>query len=85
MTEMNWSMMPQGTPAKSCSAFWQSNAFSTGINFLAGRGFDQGGGADFQRGAAAQSAAQRHGGMQQNIQPAGIDAAFEKPAMTPRG
>ena len=44
------------------------------INCLAGGGFDQGGGADFQRGAAGQAAAQRHGGMQQHVQPAGIDA-----------
>ena len=29
-TEVNWSMMPQGTPANSCSARWQSNAFRTG-------------------------------------------------------
>ena len=28
MTEMNWSMMPQGIPANSCSAFWQASAFS---------------------------------------------------------
>ena len=26
--EANWSMMPQGTSAKSCSAFWHSSAFS---------------------------------------------------------
>jgi hypothetical protein len=31
---MNWSMMPHGTPANSCSAFLASNAFSTGSIFL---------------------------------------------------
>ena len=28
MTEMNWSMIPQGIPANWCSAFWQANALS---------------------------------------------------------
>ena len=30
ITDANWSMMPHGTPANSCSAFWQSSAFSRG-------------------------------------------------------
>jgi hypothetical protein len=34
MTEINWSMMPQGIPANSCSAFWQSSAFLTGSIWL---------------------------------------------------
>jgi len=28
ITEMNWSMMPQGILANSCSAFWQRRALS---------------------------------------------------------
>ena len=28
IVDMNWSMMPQGTLAKSCSAFWQARAFA---------------------------------------------------------
>jgi hypothetical protein len=84
MTEMNWSMMPHGTPANSCSAFWHRSAFSTGSIF-AGDGFDQGRRADFQRGAAGQTAAQRHGRMQQHVQPARIEAARRETGETPRG
>lgn len=31
ITDMNWSIMPQGMPAKSCSAFWQARALSVGL------------------------------------------------------
>ena len=34
MTEMNWSMMPHGILAKSCSAFWQASAFSFEVALL---------------------------------------------------
>ena len=30
MVEMNWSIMPHGTEAKLCSAFWHKVAFSLG-------------------------------------------------------
>ncbi len=78
MTEMNWSMMPQGMPANSCSAFWQSSAFSTGSSFLPVTASSSGGGGDFQRGAAGKAAAQRHGGMQQHVETAGVEAAREE-------
>ena len=48
------------------------------IEFLAGDGFQQRGGGDFQRGAAGKSAAQRHGGMQPARRAAGIEAARQK-------
>jgi hypothetical protein len=48
-----------------------------GIHFFAGDGFQQRRGADLERGTAGKSAAQRHGRMQQHVQPAGIDATRE--------
>lgn len=29
ITEMNWSMIPQGIPANVCSAFWHASALAT--------------------------------------------------------
>ena len=42
------------------------------IEFFAGDGFEQRGGGDFQGGAAGQTAAQRHGRMNQRVEAAGI-------------
>ena len=47
-----------------------------GINLFCGRGFNQRGGADFKRGAAAQSAAKRHGGHEGDIQGGNLHAVI---------
>src|SRR5208282_1056979 len=48
------------------------------VDFLAGDGLDQRRGADFQRGAAGQSATKRHGRVQQHVQPKWFDPAREE-------
>ena len=60
ITEAHWSMMPQGTPAKSCSACWQRRAFSAGSRRRAGHRLQQRGRRHLQGGAARQAAAQGH-------------------------
>jgi hypothetical protein len=45
------------------------------VQFLSRDGFEQSRGGDFQRGAAGQAAAQRHGRVQQHVQSAGVEAA----------
>ena len=47
-----------------------------GINLFCGRGFNQRGGADFKRGAAAQSAAKRHGGHEGDVEGGDLHAAI---------
>ena len=55
-------MMPHGTPANSCSAFWHKSALATGSSVDAGHRFEQRGGGDFERRAAGEPAAERHVG-----------------------
>ena len=83
--EVNWSMIPHGTPAKSCSACWHSNAFSDRVERLARHRFEQGGGGNLQRGAAGQPAAVRQGGLDDRVEAADSSShASWNPAMTPR-
>ena len=77
MTEMNWSMIPHGIRAYSCSAFWQSKRLGDGIQSPAGDRLDERCRGDFEGRTARQPAAERHVAVNDGLKRPRLEALVE--------
>ena len=58
--------------------FLTKEGLFNGVEGFSGDGFEQGGGGDFERGAAGESASEGDGGMDESVEPARVVAASQE-------